>query len=62
MTAYAAATGKLADATDLPFDVELLDEDGMVDPDKVYAAVTALLARKPHLASRRPTGSVEQGV
>ncbi len=62
VTAYAAATGRLADATDLPYDAELLDDDGLVDEPKVRAAVNALLVRKPHLASRRPTGSVDQGV
>ncbi len=62
VTAYAAATGRLADATDLPYGAELLDDDGLVDEPKVRAAVDALLVRKPHLASRRPTGQVEQGV
>ncbi len=60
-TAHAALTGKLADPTDLPFTDDLLDDDGLVDEDKVRAAVDALLERKPHLASRRPTGDVGQG-
>lgn len=50
------ATGKLADPTDLPFDEEHLD-----DPDKLVAAVDELLARKPHLATRRPVGDIGQG-
>ena len=51
------ATGKLADPTDIPFDETHLD-----DPDALAAAVDDLLARKPHLASRRPTGDIGQGV
>jgi hypothetical protein len=60
-TAQAALTGKLADPTDLPFTDDLLDEDGLVDEDKVRAAVDDLVKRKPHLAARRPTGNVGQG-
>ncbi len=60
-TAQAALTGKLADPTDLPFTDDLLDDDGLVDEDKVHAAVDDLLQRKPHLAARRPTGNVGQG-
>lgn len=50
------ATGKLADPTDLPFNESHLD-----DADALAAAVDDLLARKPHLASRRPTGDIGQG-
>ncbi len=60
-TAQAALTGKLADPTDLPFTDDLLDDDGLVDEDKVRAAVEDLIKRKPHLAARRPTGDVGQG-
>ncbi len=60
-TAQAALTGKLADPTDLPFTDDLLDDDGLVDEDKVRAAIDDLLQRKPHLAARRPTGDVGQG-
>ena len=42
----------LADPTDLPF-----SEDHLVDPGKLTAALDDLLARKPHLASRRPVGT-----
>lgn len=59
--AYAAATGRLADPSDLAFSDDLLDGDGLVDPAKVTAAVDDLLTRKPHLASRRPSGAVDQG-
>lgn len=55
-TALAAATGRLADPTDLPFDEAHLD-----DPDALNAAVDALLASKPHLANRTPRGDVGQG-
>lgn len=55
-TELVRATGRLADPTDLPFDAEHLD-----DADKLVAAVDDLLARKPHLASRRPFGEIGQG-
>ena len=50
------ATGRLADPSDLPFDEAHLD-----DPDALAAAVDDLLDRKPHLASRRPSGDIGQG-
>mgnify|MGYP007037378835 CR=1 FL=1 len=52
-----AATGRLADPSDLAF-----DESHIADPDALTAAVEDLLAHKPHLASRRPRGDVGQGV
>ena len=61
MTAQAAATGKLADATDLPSDDDLVDKDGLVDEDEVRAADDELVERTPHLAARRPTDDVGQG-
>ena len=51
-----ASTGRLADATDLPFAAELLD-----DPTALDEAITDLLSRKPHLASRTPKGDIGQG-
>lgn len=54
--ALVAATGRLADPTDLPFDPEHLD-----DADALSAAIDALVERKPHLASRRPIGDIGQG-
>lgn len=55
-TQMVAATGRLADPTDLEFNEEHLD-----DADALAAAVDELLERKPHLANRRPTGDVGQG-
>lgn len=55
-TSLVAQTGRLADPTDLAF-----DEEHLTDPEALAAAVDELLARKPHLASRVPTGSVGQG-
>lgn len=54
--ALVGATGRLADPTDLPFDQAHLD-----DPEAMGTAMDDLLARKPHLASRRVRGDVGQG-
>ncbi|ANE80283.1 hypothetical protein A7U43_14060 [Mycobacterium adipatum] len=51
-----AATGRLADPTDLPFDAAHLD-----DADALESAIDELLTRKPHLASRRLNGDIGQG-
>jgi hypothetical protein len=55
-TALVAATGRLADPSDLPFEESHLD-----DADALSAAIDDLLSRKPHLASRKPHGDVGQG-
>ncbi len=55
-TELVRATSRLADPTDLEF-----DEKHLGDPDALAAALDELLARKPHLASRRPTGEIGQG-
>ena len=55
-TALVAATGRLADPSDLPFEESRLD-----DAEALTTAIDELLARKPHLASRRVTGDVGQG-
>jgi hypothetical protein len=55
-TELVKATGRLADPTDLEFAEEHLE-----DPDALAAAVDDLLARKPHLASRKPAGDIGQG-
>lgn len=55
--ARVAATGRLADPTDLAYSADLLD-----DAEALTAAIDALLERKPHLASRRPAwGDVGAG-
>ncbi len=50
------ATGRLADPTDLPFDAAHLDDEAAL-----ATALDELLARKPHLATRRVAGDVGQG-
>lgn len=55
-TAKVAATGRLADPTDLPYDEGLLNDSAALDQ-----AIGELLHAKPHLASRVPHGSVGQG-
>jgi len=55
-TALVAATGRLADPSDLPFEESHVD-----DAEALTAAIDELLLRKPHLASRRVTGDVGQG-
>jgi hypothetical protein len=55
-TELVRATGRLADPTDLPFDISHLE-----DADSLSTAIDALLTSKPHLASRRPAGDVGQG-
>ncbi|MBG6237390.1 hypothetical protein IWX78_000333 [Mycetocola sp. CAN_C7] len=55
-SALVAATGRLADPSDLPF-----DEAHLSDPDTLTAAVDALVTAKPHLASRKPFGDIGQG-
>ena len=55
--ARVAATGRLADPTDL-----VMPEDAdPLDPEAVNAAVEDLLGRKPHLAARAVAGTVGQG-
>ena len=50
------ATNRLADPSDLPFDENHLEDVSILD-----AAIDQLLAAKPHLASRRPSGDIGQG-
>ncbi|HNP58460.1 MAG TPA: hypothetical protein PK331_12370 [Gordonia sp. (in: high G+C Gram-positive bacteria)] len=54
--ALVEADGRLHDASDLEFADEHLD-----DAEALTAAVDALLAAKPHLSARRPTGDIGQG-
>lgn len=55
-TSLVAATGRLADPTDLAFEDEHLQDEAALS-----TAIDELLAAKPHLASRRPRGDVGQG-
>ena len=56
-TALVAATGRLADPTDLAFD------EGHIDhADKMVEAIEELLQAKPHLACRMASGIIGQGV
>lgn len=55
-TALVAATGRLQDASDLPYDPAHLE-----DADALTAALDDLLDQKPYLASRRVVGDVGQG-
>ena len=55
--ALVAATGRLADPSDLAFDEAHLD-----DADTLNAALDDLLTRKPHLATRRLNGHIGQGL
>lgn len=50
------ATGRLADARDLPF-----DESHLEDTETLTGAIDALVADRPHLGSRKPRGNVGQG-
>ena len=54
--ALVAATGRLADPTDLPYSVEHLKST-----ETLTGAIDALLEAKPHLKARRIAGSVGQG-
>ena len=68
MTRLAAATVQqaagtmLADPTDLPYDpATMADGNGFPDPGKITEAARQLIDRKPHLASRKPSGDAGQG-
>lgn len=55
-TELVRGTGRLADPTDLAYDAAHLD-----DPEKMNAAISALLEAKPHLRARRIDGDAGQG-
>lgn len=61
-TSYAASTGRLVDVGELTYSDAFLGDDGVVDRDKVVAAVDALLAEKPYLARMTPYTPIPQGV
>lgn len=62
VAAYATADGRLVDVEALTMSEDMLDDDGLVDPAKVTAAIADLIAAKPYLASRKPTTPLPQGV
>ena len=55
--ALVTASGRLQDASDLEYDESHLD-----DPEALETAISELLAKKPHLGSRKPAGNIGQGV
>lgn len=55
-SALVAATGRLADAADLPY-----REEHLSDPEALTAAIGALLTDKPHLKARKVAGDAGQG-
>lgn len=59
--AYVEGAGRLHDPADLPWSDDYLDGDGLVDTDKVRAAIDDLITRKPYLAARRPVEPLPQG-
>lgn len=62
VNAYAAQDGRLVNPAELTYSEALLDDDGLVDPDKVSAAIGELVAAKPYLANQRPPQPIAQGV
>ncbi len=59
-----AATDILEDPSDLLRhcdEADLVDDDGMPDPERIAGAAHDLIASRPHLARRRPTGDIDQG-
>jgi hypothetical protein len=55
-TALVTATNRLENSADLPFDAEHL-----ADPDKLGAAIDALLGDRPYMAKRVVRGDAGQG-
>lgn len=62
VAAYATADGRLVDVEALTMSEDMLDDDGLVDPEKVAGAIADLITAKPYLASRKPTTPLPQGV
>src|SRR5699024_8851248 len=52
---HVEASGRLADADDLPMPV-----DATADAETIDTAISDLLDRKPHLAARRAVGDIGQ--
>lgn len=62
VAAYAAQDGRLVDVEALTMSEAMLDDEGLVDPEKVATAIGDLITAKPYLASRKPTMPLPQGV
>ena len=62
VAAYATADGRLVDVEAWTMSGDMLDDDGLVNPEKVAGAIADLIAVKPYLASRKPTTPLPQGV
>jgi hypothetical protein len=62
LTALVTADGRLIDPTDLAYSDDMIGKDGTLDTDVVRSAIDALIETKSHLARRRPTAPVAQGV
>jgi hypothetical protein len=56
-----ACAGILADPTDLDGTVDMLDEHGVPDYERIKAAAEELTKAKPHLKPRRPSEPIDQG-
>lgn len=54
--------GRLHDAGDVALSDDMLDESGIVDPDRVRESIAALIEAKPHLAKPRITTPMPMGV
>jgi hypothetical protein len=54
--------GRLFDAEDLTMSDDMLDEDGIAQPERVREAISTLIESKPHLAKRTPTTPLPMGV
>jgi len=56
-TARVAATNRLQDPADLEYSPDLLHDD-----EALNGAIEDLITKRPHYATRKPTGSVGQGI
>lgn len=59
--AYAQQDGRLIEPGELTYGDHLLNDDSLVDPDKVSSAIDALLTAKPYPATQRPSQTIAQG-
>jgi hypothetical protein len=62
VTAMVTADGRLIDPSDLPYSDDMTKKDGTIDAVALSAAIDALIKAKPHLARKRPTAPISQGV